>query len=109
MRWLLTMTAMLGLIGLVACSEDQQCGELIRIADPNFSDNLYNLSPACDWGGTCFDQDGAEHACMCRGEHECGEGYSCLRGPSGHCICMTYGSSPSPGWEDPNCLSVQAQ
>ena len=58
---------------------------------------------------SCLDFGVENEAFICRSESECAEGYTCLRGPGGHCICKPFGSSADPGWADPNCLNVQTQ
>jgi len=58
---------------------------------------------------SCLDFGVENETFICRGDHECAEGYDCLRGPGGHCICMPYGSQANPKYEDPNCLNVATQ
>ena len=60
-------------------------------------------------GPACVDFGIENEQFICRSNIQCGEGYECLRGPGGHCICKTFGSAADPGWEDPNCNDVAIQ
>jgi len=56
---------------------------------------------------SCLDFGVENETFICRGNHECVEGYTCLRGPGGHCVCMVNGSTPNYDYADPTCLNVR--
>jgi hypothetical protein len=60
-------------------------------------------------GPACVDFGIENETFICRSNTECGEGFECLRGPGGHCICKPFGSPADRGWEDPNCNDVAIQ
>ena len=108
MRGFITALACIGVVAMAGCGGggdgSRFCESFYRPTEA--PDILLGFGVVCDWGGTCFDSNGEEHPCICRGEHECGQGYTCLRGPGGHCICQPYGSQANPAYADPNCLNV---
>ncbi|MFT7624220.1 MAG: hypothetical protein ACI9WU_003407 [Myxococcota bacterium] len=61
------------------------------------------LGLAC---GGCLDFGIDQEQFICRAQEECGEGYSCLRGPGCYCVCKEFGSAAETDCEDPTCQVV---
>ena len=64
------------------------------------------LAAVCFCGPvSCLDFGVENETFICRGQHECADGYKCLRGSEGHCICMDDKdgqAKPSPFFSDPS-------
>ena len=58
---------------------------------------------------SCVDFGVDEEQYICRSQEECGEGFSCLRGPGCYCVCRPLDSQPNTSCDDQFCAAVETQ
>lgn len=57
----------------------------------------------------CVDFPIDDEQYICRTQSECGEGFTCLRGPGCYCVCKPLGEPAQADCTDPLCENVATQ
>lgn len=95
-----------------AVCRDLECHEKASLCPdaPLFEVDGVLFSTGCPVDrGTCFTTDKVERRCICREQGECGDGFSCVRGPGCYCACAPPGTVANPDCGDPFCQDVKIE